>query len=289
MGVNQKSKIVGGGSTGTFELPAPTQRRVMHQSWRDLLFLHWAFDPRVIQSSLPEGLTVDTFEGQAYVGVVPFSMEKIRPVGLPAVPGLSWFGELNLRTYVVGPDGSPGVWFYALDAHQRIAVWLAKTVFALPYHYAAIRGQRRIIDPSDKRGRVQYHWSRRGKSGLQPTPSFEYDAPSEHDTHPTRPGTLEHFLVERYLLFSRRPLFIAGPGRSSVPAGGGIYVGRVDHDPYRVAEAEMHRSDTSLFGLNGLETPAGPCVSALWSPGVDVSVYPLRLARKKKRAGQTFF
>lgn len=291
MGQVQSSKIVGGGPTGTFELAASSQRCVMVQSWRNLLFLHWPFEPDVIQASLPDGLEVDTFGGRAYVGVVPFSMEKVRPVGLPPVPGLSWFGELNLRTYVIGPDGSPGVWFYSLDADQRIAVWLARQVFALPYHHATIRGERQIGYGPDlpRRIRIRYRWSRTSTPAKPDTPSFEYDAPPESDTLPTTPRTLEHFLVERYLLFSRRPLFIASPGQSAVPPGGDLYVGRVDHTPYHVGPARMKSTDTSLFELNGLPTPTGPCVSALWSPGVDVSVYPLRRvhAQSPERDAQT--
>ncbi|MEM1107527.1 MAG: DUF2071 domain-containing protein [Planctomycetota bacterium] len=275
MSDSKTTRTVGGGADGVFELASPTGPCVMRQRWRDLLFLHWEIDPAELSATLPEGLTVDTFRGRAYVGVVPFVMERVRPRGLPPVPGLSWFGELNLRTYVVGPDGRPGVWFYSLDAHQRIAVWLARTIFALPYHHAAIRYERSELAGLGA-GRISYHWSRGRGLSKEVKPAFIYDTPPAVEAKPSEPGTLEHFLAERYLLYSRRPLFVPGPGSKEVPAGGKLYVGRVDHEPYRVTEVAVQNEDKSLFGLNGFETPDGPSVSALWSPGVDVSVHPLR-------------
>ncbi len=91
----------------------------MYHSWQDLLFLHWTFKPDLIQQLLPPGLHVDTFDGHAWLGVVPFFMRNIRPWWCPAIPGLSHFQELNLRTYVVDEQGTPGVWFLSLDADWR--------------------------------------------------------------------------------------------------------------------------------------------------------------------------
>ena len=106
---------------------------MMHHAWRDLLFLHWRVDPERIQRTLPPGLTVDVFDGAAYVGIVPFFMCDIRPRGLPAMPGLSNFMELNVRTYVHDAQGTPGVWFYSLDCNSRLTVWGARRFFHLPY------------------------------------------------------------------------------------------------------------------------------------------------------------
>ena len=111
----------------------------MYQRWSHLLFLHWRWDPAAIQATLPDGLFVDTHENHAYLGVVPFWMDAVRPRFCPPVPGLSWFLELNLRTYVHAADGTPGVWFYSLDCNNPVAVHLARTLFSLPYKAAITR------------------------------------------------------------------------------------------------------------------------------------------------------
>jgi uncharacterized protein YqjF (DUF2071 family) len=297
MNAKASSKLVGGGEAGVFELEPPTGPCVMRQRWRDLLFLHWRWSAEAIQATLPAGLTVDTFEGSAYVGVVPFQMEAVRPRFLPAVPGVSWFGELNLRTYVVGPNGRPGVWFYSLDAHQHLAVWIARRLFSLPYHYAKItqhdtptpgsgpasgRNQGGPSYPINNR-RIAYHWQRESASAKVEQPAFIYDTPDASLAKPTEPGTLAHWLVERYLLFSRRPMVDVDWANRQTPVSprtksagvGKLYVGRVEHEPYRVASVEVERDDRSLFALNGFDPPEAPAVSALWSPGVEVMIYPL--------------
>ena len=114
----------------------PNSPVVMRQEWSHLLFLHWEMDPALIQEHLPPGLTVDTYDGKAYLGVVPFHMDNVRPSFCPTVPGLSWFLELNLRTYVHDENGVPGVWFFALDCDQWLAVKLARSLFHLPYQHA---------------------------------------------------------------------------------------------------------------------------------------------------------
>src|SRR3954453_2487739 len=114
----------------------PGIRAVMRQSWRDLLFVHWACDPDAIRALIPEGLELHVLEGRAYVGLVPFTMTGVRPVGLPSVPWLSSFHETNVRTYVHRGGRDPGVWFFSLDAANPIAVRLARKLFHLPYHDA---------------------------------------------------------------------------------------------------------------------------------------------------------
>ncbi len=242
------------------DLPPPTGPVVMRQRWVDLLFLHWEVAAQEIAPTLPPGLRADTFGGKAYLGVVPFEMRGVRPVYLPAVPGLSNFGELNLRTYVVADDGTPGVWFYSLDAHQRLACAIARKFFRLPYHYAK-------IDAQHHGPRLDYHWHRPASrlsatSQASQAPAFSYTRPA--DPRPAAPGSLAEFLVERYVLFSYHP------GR------GQLYSGRVEHSPYRLATPAVDRYDTQLFPLNGLNPPATPPVHAAWSPQVDVQIYPLR-------------
>lgn len=232
---------------------------VMYQRWRDLLFLHWDVAPDVVQRTLPAGLEVDTFDKRAWLGIVPFRMEGVRARGLPALPGVSAFGELNLRTYALGPDGTPGVWFYSLDAHQRLAVWLARKLFHLPYVRADIVPQR-------DGHRVRYGWSREGNA-TPAKPSYLYDTPADEGptrAKPAEPGTLDAFLIERYVLFSH-----AAKHRR-------LYAGRVTHEPYRIATPAVHELDTSLFELNGFDPPNRPPAHVAWSPGVDVRIHPLR-------------
>ena len=224
----------------------------MRQRWEDLLFLHWASDPAAVQASLPEGLRVDTFEGRAWVAVVPFFMRGVRPVGLPAVPGVSDFLELNLRTYAVDADGVPGVWFYSLDADQWLAVKVARTLFRLPYEHAAMSAER-------EGGGVRYDSLRRGQA--EP---LRYAWRPRGEERAAEPRTLEFFLLERYVLFS--PTRTRGVSRR----------GRVHHEPYRFADADVTEFDPRLFALNGLAVPAGPPDHVACCAGVDVEVFPLR-------------
>lgn len=199
---------------------APTQKQrlaacerragvpVMRQRWSGLLFLHWEVDPSLITERLPLGLHVDLFEGKAWLGVVPFLMQRVRPVGLPPVPWLSWFHELNVRTYVHDRQGNPGVWFFSLDCNQPIAVAIARRAFHLPYNHATM---------SSANSGARIHYRSRRKSDDARDAAFEYETPSS--TQPAEFGSLEWFLVERYLLFSSNP-------------SGELFCGRVHHAPY---------------------------------------------------------
>lgn len=207
-----------------------------------------------IQKLLPAGLTVDTFDGKAWVGIVPFYMQKIRPVWSPSVPYISNFLELNVRTYAYDQSGNPGVWFLSLDASRLLAVQVARKVFRLPYHWAKMSASvredaieyrsRRFSDPSKRESSFKYR-----KTG---TP-----APAEDET-------LEFFLAERYLLFSETK-------------SGEIATGQVHHTPYQVQTVELSQRCQSLFEMNGLEFPNRPPEHALYSEGVDVEVFPLKM------------
>ncbi|MCE9520193.1 MAG: DUF2071 domain-containing protein [Verrucomicrobia bacterium] len=232
------------------ERELPSTRRVMHQRWENLLFLHWRLPVEVVQQSLPKGLQVDTFDGSAWVGVVPFFMRGIRPVFSPALPWVSNFLELNLRTYVRDADGQPGVWFYSLDCNQPVAVWLARTFFSLPYQPARMTAQ------SPTPGRIIYTSQRRGDDHES---RFDYELARE--TTVAEPGTLEFFLVERYRLFTQ--------------TRGGLRSGRVYHQPYLLAPVNVREWDTRLFPLNGFADPLRPPDHAIASPGVRVSIHAL--------------
>lgn len=229
---------------------APTARPVMRQRWSDLLFLHWAVDPEVIRARLPAGLEVDTFDGRAWLGIVPFAMERVRPVGLPPLPWVSWFLELNVRTYVHDADGRPGVWFFSLDCNQPIAVEVARRFFQLPYHHARMRADR-----SD--GELAYS-SRRRTSTV--TSRFRYRPATRGQ--PARDHTLEWFLVERYLLFT-------------TTRAGRLRSGRVHHAPYHIAEAVCLEWSCAPAEENGFGRLAGPPASALVAEPVDVRIFPL--------------
>src|SRR5215207_2499820 len=120
----------------------PPRSPVMYQTWTDLLFAHWEVDPGLLQASLPTGLTVDTWEGRAFVGITPFFMRRVRPRGLPSLPWISYFLEMNVRTYVHDASGAPGVWFYSLDCNQPIAVWIARMLLGLPYRHAGMQARK---------------------------------------------------------------------------------------------------------------------------------------------------
>ena len=194
-----------------------SKRVIMRQRWRDLLFLHWCFDPAEIQSTLPEGLSVDVFDGSAWVGVVPFRMEGIRLGRLPPLPGTRSFPELNLRTYVKDESGLPGVWFYSLEAGNRLAVLVARTFFHLNYRFAT-------MSVTEGPNGIHYESRRVGNGLNEPLQVFEWSPPTPPETVPAEPGTLPHFLLERYRLFARHP------------RSGRLYTGRISHEPYRFRE-----------------------------------------------------
>ncbi|MEO5915277.1 MAG: DUF2071 domain-containing protein [Luteolibacter sp.] len=225
---------------------------VMRQRWSGLLFLHWLVEISLIQDRLPPGLHVDTFNGQAWLGVVPFFMDRVRPVGLPPVPWLSWFMELNFRTYVHDDAGNPGVWFFSLDCNQPIAVEIARRAFHLPYQHAAMQA-----DKSDRR----IHYQCRRKNGAAREAAFEYHLPS--DLKPAAPGSLEWFLVERYLLFSAN-------------SKNELFQGRVHHQPYQIAPGKCDLWSAEPLLWENFPEPGESPSSILTSAPVDVSIYPLR-------------
>lgn len=228
---------------------------IMRQRWAGLLFLHWPIDPDLIAERLPKGLHVDTFAGEAWLGVVPFFMARVRPSGLPPLPWLSWFMELNLRTYVYDDDGNAGVWFFSLDCNQPLAVEIARRCFNLPYEHAAMHSK--ITG-----NRVEYYSRRKGTGATDA--EFVYDTPTVH--RPAEPHTLEWFLVERYLLFSCNP-------------AGALFTGRVHHSPYKMSEGGCSKISTEPIRLSGFPAPTDAAHSVLTAADVDVSIFPLRRVR----------
>ena len=226
---------------------------VMFQRWMHLLFLHWPILPHLVQMTLPEGLLVDTFDGHAWLGIVPFFMRGVRPAGFISVPGISNFLELNLRTYVRDVWGRPGIWFYSLDANQMLAVCLARAAFALPYEFADMRAT--VSD-----GEIDYRSHRLGSES-----SLHYRYRPTDKLGEARLGSLGFFLIERYRLFARR--------------GNKLFTGQVHHSPYQLHKVAVVEADPGLFAMNGFETPAECPVHMVYSERVDVSIYPPALCK----------
>jgi uncharacterized protein YqjF (DUF2071 family) len=228
----------------------------MYQRWRSLLFLHFACPPGEVQKLLPDGLTVDTFpdaDGKeaAWIGFVPFRMEGVRPRGFPAVRALSDFPEANVRTYVHHEGRNPGVWFFSLDASQPLACEYARNRFGLPYYYADMA----VEEHGDFR---RYTHRRIWGQGA----SFVVQATFEQARPPAEPGTLEFFLVERYLLYAIRR--------------GRLLSGRVFHTPYPLREVDQFTEIESIVRASASFLPQ-PYTHSIASDGVDVEVF--RLAR----------
>lgn len=225
----------------------------MRQRWEQLLFLHWSWPCAQVQRTLPAGLTVDPWGNRAWIGIVPFFMRQVRPRCLPAVPGVSDFLELNLRTYVRDEHGRTGVWFYSLDANHWLAVKIARRMFHLPYEHA------RMSASVARDGAVSYRSQRRG-DGVES--SFQWQPTGV--AHEAVVGSLEFFLVERYRLFA--------------PDGchRGLLTGRVAHAPYRIAPASVGAWDGRSFALAGFEPPQRNPDHSCVARAVDVSVWPLQ-------------
>lgn len=237
--------------------PLPRRPWIMPQVWHDLLFAHWPVSAGALRPLIPAALEIDTFEGRAWVGVVPFRMSGVRMRSLPATPGAARFPELNVRTYVVR-DSKPGVWFFSLDAASALAVWVARTFFHLPYFLARMRCE-------ENSGWIEYSSSRKlqaatpaSKPASAPASSSSYSgASSSASTQPTlearyRPtgevfhasaGSLEHFLAERYCLYTT--------GKS-----GALIRCEIHHPPWPLQLAGASFQQNTMASAAGIVLPA---------------------------------
>ena len=227
----------------------PNQRVVMYQNWSKILLLHWPVPVEMLRPLIPESLEIDTFDGQAYVSLVPFTMNGIRPRGFPSVKHVSDFHEINVRTYVVH-NGVPGVWFFSLDAANRMAVKLARTWFHLPYHHAS-------IDLTQERDRITYTSIRKGEKSIECQLKYLITgAPI-----PTPPGSLNNFLVERYILFTEYK--------------GRLMSGQVHHVPYPLQTAKLESLEESMVQSVGVvRAESAPIVH--YAEGLNVEIFPLK-------------
>ena len=212
--------------------PLPPSPWALAMSWHDLAFLHWPVRAQTLREKIPPGLTLDTFENEAFVGIVPFHMTGVRPRGVPPLPGVSSFVELNVRTYVVA-EGKPGVWFFSLDATSRLAVRGARWLFHLPYFDARMSSSRRD-------GFVHYR-SERIHRGV-PEARF---AARYRGTGSASGSELERWLTERYCLYAANE-------------GGRLFRGDIHHPPWPLQIGEVEIETLEMTRLLEIDFPRQP-------------------------------
>ncbi|MFG2058702.1 YqjF family protein [Micromonospora sp. NPDC048930] len=228
--------------------PPKVARPAMYHRWSWITFIHWRYPPSMLQPMLPPGLTVETFDGSAWVGLTPFLMQGVRGPALPAVPWLSSFPETNVRTYVKDRRGRHGIWFLSLDAARLPAVLAARAGYRLPYYWSnmAVR-----VGDNEVAYRCVRRWP--GRRRLRCDADVRLGAPlseAERDE-------LAHFLTARYRLFT----VIAGR----------LATAEAEHPVWPLRRVELLRLDQDLLTGAGLPTPAGdPLLHA--SAGVPVRV-----------------
>ena len=215
--------------------PPPSEPWVGHMRWCDLAFLHWAVDPSLILPLLPAGLELDTFDGKAWIGVVPFRMEDVRLRFSPNIPGISAFPELNVRTYARAGSRT-GVWFFSFDAANRVAVRGARLMFNLPYYDAEMT--------VDRRGDAVDYRSRRVHADATPAEFAATYAPAG-EVYEAKPGTLDYFLVERYCLFL-------------VSQSGELGCLDVHHHPWPLQPATVRLETNTMAAAAGIRLPSDP-------------------------------
>ena len=219
----------------------------MGNRWEILTFLHWRYDPGDVQRLLPSGLTVETFDGSAWVGLVPFHMTVHLP-HLPPIPYLLRFPETNVRTYVIGPDGHRAVWFFSLEAARLAAVVAGRLGYGMPYVWSSMRLEqvgRRVTYTSRRR------WPRpRGAASRVVVERGEPYRPDEL-------GDLDHYLTARFRLYGvpRRRFWTA----------------EAWHLPWPLQRATVIELDDELVTVCGLPAPSGPPL-VHHSPGVAVRI-----------------
>ena len=223
---------------------------VGRQNWRDLLFVHWSLPPEAIAPHLPPELELDLWQGQAYVTRIPFSVEASRPALVPTPLGMD-FLEVNLRTYVrpKGTDGrlgEPGIFFFSLEASSWLSAAGARMAYGLPYFPARMR--------MSKRG-LHFDYESRRILGSAAALSASWDV--KDAVGPASPGTLEYFLVERYLLYVTRI--------------GRLLRARVRHRPYPLFRVDVSSLSESLIQAAGLPSVRSAPI-AQFSSGVDVDI-----------------
>jgi uncharacterized protein YqjF (DUF2071 family) len=225
---------------------------VLRMRWLNHHLAPWPVDVDALAANLPAGLELDLFDGQAWLGIVPFTMADVAPRGIPAIPRFSVFPELNVRTYV-RHNGKPGVFFLSLDAASRATVEGARRVFHLPYYRAAMASE-------DDHGTIAYRSQRVDRRG-QPA-AFEARFRPVGTVEPAADGSLESFLTDRMRLFA-------------VDRRGRISQSDIAHRPWPLQPAEATISVNTMASAHGIELPDRPA-HLLFARRVDVRAWAPR-------------
>src|SRR3954469_13777194 len=238
--------------------PVPHSPWIMRQTWNDLLFAHWSLAAEQLRALVPAQLELDLFDGRAWVAVTPFHMTDVAFRSMPPVPMFSAFPELNVRTYVTY-RGKPGVFFFSLDAFNPPAVWGARLAYHLPYFYA--RMQAGVSEGGEDGTKDVRYWSVRFRA-----PHAEFRGAYRPSSQPaiSKPGSLEHFLTERYRLYTVHERE--------------VYAADIHHLPWKlqVAEAEIERNSmTEAAGISLSDEK--PLLH--FSKRMKVLVWPIRRLR----------
>jgi uncharacterized protein YqjF (DUF2071 family) len=244
--------------------PLPAGPWAMTQTWNDLLFMHYAMDPAVLRALVPEILTLDLFRGTAWLSMTPFWISNLRPPGLPTLPAISKFPELNVRTYVTY-KGKPGVFFFSLDAGNLSAVWGARMFYRLPYWHAEMKVNASappdgkpypyLVDYTSKR----IHGPKTGKHMPELRATYGPIAPIKHAI----PGSLSEFLAERYCLYAWN--------RSR------LYRADIHHLPWPLQLADADVQKNAMAAPIGIDLPPRPDIMQ-FSRSIKVLVWgPERL------------
>jgi uncharacterized protein len=221
----------------------------MFQSWRSLTFLHWRYDPGEIRRLLPKRLELDTFDDAAWVGLTPFLLTGLRPPFAPALPWISQFPEMNVRTYVRGPDGEPGIWFFTLEADRLAAVAGARLTYRLPYRWADMQ-------------------VRRGKDTVQYASERNWPFGTGHASISVQIGeAIEVAEFDRFLT-ARFRLYTIVLGR--------LGFAQIEHEPWPLRRARLLHLAQNVVESSGVPRPGGDPILH-YSPGVDVRVARVRL------------
>jgi uncharacterized protein len=229
----------------------PEGQPLMHQTWGKLLFMHWRIEETELRRLIPPELEIDTFDGTAWIGIVPFTMWDIRalPPFVPAVPGLSSAHELNVRTYV-HYDNLPGVWFFSLDCNSPAAVMAARAFYHLPYYNAE-------IDLLQDGNQIDYALARTDDPPAVFSGSWNFG-----ETQPfSHPESLDFFLMERYCLYSEQE--------------GDLYRARIFHQPWPLQEATINSYESTMIESLGLNSPRGEPVLH-YTEEIDVDIWAIK-------------